>query len=337
MRTRSDLVGVVSLIGLLALAGAGCERANSSSSNAGSASKGSTVATSPAVPEASVPAQERVAVVNAVPITVTDVELAVEDLKRLVQAYQQTWKPLPTENVPDALDLGDVASNLIDAELKAQDVKARGLDRKTEFRRRLAFLERSFSAQEWDRWQRDRSTPTEEQIHQFYEQNKTGFTDPERIHARQIVANTLADAEAVRAQAVQGTTFASLAKEHSVGAGKDNGGDIGWHLRAVDRERLTMLGGQAPSESIFFPQLEPVAFALEVGQISQPVKGPEEKFYLVTVEERKPSRQQTEVEVHDAIKGLLTLQNMQKAFQELRKPDKAKIEIFAERLKDVKQ
>ena len=336
MRKRSDLVGVVSLVGALALAGAGCDRANSSSSSAGSTSGGSGAATSPAVPEASVPAQERVAVVNAVPITVTDVELAVDDLKRLVQAYQQTWKPLSTENVPDGLDLGDVASNIIDAELKAQDVRARGLDRKTDFRRKLAFLERSVYAQEWDRWQRDRSTPTEEQSHQFYEQNKTGFVDPERLHARQIVMDTLADAEAVRAQAVQGTPFAQLAKERSVGAGKDSGGDVGWHLRAVDRERLTMLGA-APSESIFFPQLEPVAFALEAGQVSQPVKGPDEKFYLVTVEERKPSRQQTEVEVHDAVKGLLTLQNMQKAFQELRKPDKAKIEVFAERLKDVKQ
>ncbi len=281
-----------------------------------------------------VPAQELAAKVNQASVSTTDVELATLELRRYVEATQQTWQPLPAQELADALDLTDVLANLLDAELKAQDARARGLDAKTDVRRRLAYLQRGFYAQEWDRWQRDRAVPKEEEIHQFYEQNKLGFSDPERIRARQVVAETLTEAEAVRTKAVEGADFAQLSRDFSVGAGKDQGGDIGWHLRTFDRDRLRFMGAEV-TEEVFFPQLEPVAFALEHGQISQPVKGPDGRYYVVKLEERKPSRQQTELEVHDAIKDLVTMQAMQRQLEELRK--KAQIERFPERLQDVKQ
>ena len=291
-----------------------------------------TPAASPAAPI--VPAQELVATVNQASLSTTDVELATLELRRFVEATQQTWQPLPAQELPEALDLGDVLNNLTDAELKAQDARARGLDTRTEVKRRMAYLQRGFYAQEWDRWQRDRAVPKEEDIHQFYEQNKLGFTDPERIRVRQIVTATLSEAEAVRTKAIDGADFSQVARDFSVGAGKDQGGDIGWHLRTFDRDRLRFMGA-AVTEEAFFPQLEPVAFALEQGQISQPVKGPDGRYYVVKLEERTPARQQTELEVHDAVKELLTLQNMQRQLEELRK--KAQLERFPERLQEVKQ
>ena len=198
----------------------------------------------------------------------------------------------------------------------------------------MAYLLRSFYSQEWDQLQRETSVPTESEVHDFYEQNKAAFLDPERISVRQIVTKTLADAEAARARAVQGEPFASLAKELSVGAGKEQGGEIGWHLRALDKERLTMMGTN-PTEEVFFPQLEPVAFALEKGQVSQPVKGPDAQLYLIQIEDRKAAKQQSELDVHDAIKDLLTAQNMQQKLEQLR--EKATIERFPERLSEVKQ
>jgi len=334
------------VITLVILVGAGCERwpwESSTDSSTGSAPATSqhsptsaATSSSPLQPAgAVVPDHERVALVNQAAISTTDVELATLELKRFVQASGQSWSPLPAQDLPDQLDLGDVARNLEESELKAQDARARGLDRKTETHRRFAYLERGFYAQEWDRWQREQAAPTEEAIHQFYEQNKTGFLDPERIRVRQIVTETREQAEAIRSRVVQGEGFAQLAREVSVGAGKEQGGDIGWHLRAIDKERLRLIGA-APTEEIFFPQLEPVAFALEEqGQASQPVKGPDGRFYVVQLEERKPARQQTELEVHDTIKELLTLQGMQQQLDGLRA--KAKVEQFPERLSEVQQ
>lgn len=281
-----------------------------------------------------VASQDQVATVNQASLSTTDVELATLELKRFVEASQRSWQPLQAEDLPNALDLHDILNEVVDSELKAQDALARGLTHRPEVQRRLTYLQRGFYAQEWDRWQRERAMPTEEEVQQFYEQNKAGFVDPERIRARQIVTQTLAEAETVRAQAVQGGVFAQLAQERSVGARKEQGGDIGWHLRAIEQERLRLMGG-APTEEIFFPQLESVVFSMEVNQVSQPVKGPDGRYYIVLLEERKPSRQQTELEMHDAIKQLLTLQKIQRQLEQLHK--QAKIEQFPEHLKDVQQ
>ena len=109
---------------------------------------------------------------------------------------------------------------------------------------------------------------------------------------------------------------------------------MGWYVRAVHMQLLTSIG-QLKDEKVFFEQLEPVAFALEVGQISMPVKGPDGRYYIVKLEERVPSRQRAELEVHDAIKEWLTAQNLQKTIAQLR--EAAKIERFPERLSSVQQ
>ncbi len=325
---------------------AGCERWpwESSAKAGATASTASSSRDAAATPRASsiagqlvVPAQERVATVNQVAVSTADVELALTELKRFVQAAQQEWKPLPTDARPNELDLTDVMDNLIDSELKTQDARARGLDRQTDIQRHLTYLERNFYAQEWDRWQRERSAPTEEEVHAFYEDNKAAFVDPERIHVRQLVSETREQAESIRARVVQGESFEQLARELSVGAGKQQGGDIGWHLRALDKERLRLIG-KANTDAVFFPQLEPIAFALEEkGQLSQPVKGPDGRVYVVSLVERVVARQQSELEVHDAMKELLTLKNLNSKLEALRAKTGTTIERFPERLKDVSQ
>lgn len=328
-------VGMV-VIGLVST---GCNRwpwepASDSGQPQASPATAKTSASSPASAAPFVPDQDVVAKVNSTLLSTTDVELATLELKRLVQAYQQQWEPLSTQEIPDKLDLQDVVNSLIDSELKAQDARARGLDMKSETKRRFGYIQRSFYSQEWDRWQRERGVPTEEKIHQFYEQNKLGFVEPERIRVRQIVTETLSEAEAVRAKTVQGSDFAQLARDFSIGAGRDQGGDVGWHVREVHMRLLTATG-RLKGEKTFFEQLEPVAFALESGQVSMPVKGPDSKYYVVKLEERVPQKQRTELEVRDDIKELLTLQNMQQQLEQLRQ--KAKSERFPEHLGNVKQ
>lgn len=315
----------------VALAGSGCDRkpeaASPKASTAGS--KMTQPSTAPYVSD-----QDLVARVNGAAISTTDVEVATQELKRLVQAYQQKWETLPAEAIEGKLDLTDVVESLRDSELKAQDAKTRGLDTKTDTRRRFAYLQRSFFAQEWDRWQRERAKPTEEQVHAFYEQNKAGFIEPERIRVRQIVTESQGEAESVRTKAVAGADFTQLARDFSTGAGREEGGDIGWHVREVFMRILTTMG-RAQGEKTFFEQLEPVAFALETGQVSMPVKGPDNKYYIVKLEERIPQKQRAELEVRDDITEMLTLQKIQETMKELR--DKATTQTFPERLTNVKQ
>jgi parvulin-like peptidyl-prolyl isomerase len=102
----------------------------------------------------------------------------------------------------------------------------------------------------------------------------------EQVHARHILVNTLAEANALLAQLRAGADFATLAQQYS----KDNitsagGGDLGWFPR----------GG------LFDAALEQAAFELQPGQISKtPVQsdlgGGQIVYHILQVIERDPAR-----------------------------------------------
>ena len=102
----------------------------------------------------------------------------------------------------------------------------------------------------------------------------------EQVHARHILVNTLAEANALLAQLRAGADFATLAQQYS----KDNitsagGGDLGWFPR----------GG------LFDAALEQAAFELQPGQIGKtPVQsdlgGGQMVYHIVQVIERDPAR-----------------------------------------------
>ena len=102
----------------------------------------------------------------------------------------------------------------------------------------------------------------------------------EQVHARHVLVNTLAEANALLAQLRAGADFATLAQQYS----KDNitsagGGDLGWFPR----------GG------LFDAALEQAAFELQPGQISKtPVKSDlgdgQVVYHILQVIERDPAR-----------------------------------------------
>lgn len=106
-------------------------------------------------------------------------------------------------------------------------------------------------------------TPTDADIQGYYDNNLDRYTEPTTLRASQIllrtagqdVAEVQARAEAIVAEARGGADFAALAAEHS------------------DDEATKLLGGDlgeiAPGQ--FTPEFEGAAFALDQGEISDPV------------------------------------------------------------------
>jgi peptidyl-prolyl cis-trans isomerase SurA len=102
------------------------------------------------------------------------------------------------------------------------------------------------------------------------------------------VARARALAERVRAQAVQGTDFATLVKRYSKFQGKaDPSGDIGF---------LSMASLQ--------PNIRAGIDSLQIGEISQPMVNPA-GFNLFKVTERKPEREYTLEEIREELPELV--------------------------------
>ncbi len=97
---------------------------------------------------------------------------------------------------------------------------------------------------------------TDEEVRTFFDSNSHLFAQQEMVRARHILVKTEDEAKALRQQLVDGADFAELAQQHSTDTGSAaRGGDLGWFGRGVMVEPF-----------------EKAAFALEVGEISEPVE-----------------------------------------------------------------
>ena len=98
----------------------------------------------------------------------------------------------------------------------------------------------------------------DEEVRQVFDANPAQFARQEMVRARHILVDTREQAEALRAQILDGADFAQLAREHSTDPGSGpNGGDLGWFGRGV-----------------MVAPFEEAAFALPVGRVSEPVRRP---------------------------------------------------------------
>ena len=136
------------------------------------------------------------------------------------------------------------------------------------------------------------------------------------MHARHILVDTEAEAKEVAERLKKGEDFATVAKEKSKDPSAE-GGDLGFFTR-----------GQT------LKPIEDAAFALEVGQISEPVQT---KFgwHILKVEEKREKPLPTFDEVKEAIVGQLIQQKAQQAVRELH--DAAKIDIVDPEIKKAMQ
>jgi peptidyl-prolyl cis-trans isomerase C len=163
---------------------------------------------------------------------------------------------------------------------------------------------------------------TDADVKTFYDQNPDKFKRPEQVRASHILFPTEGDtaakqkarakAETILKEAKGGKDFAALAKQHSSDGSASQGGDLGF----FDKERMV-------------PEFSKVAFALQLGQISDIVES-QFGYHIIKVTDRKASETIALDEVAPQVKQYLTQQRRKErtdAFvKQLR--SKAKIEVL---------
>ncbi len=199
-----------------------------------------------------------VATVDGEAITEGDLAFAAEDLAQEMQ------------NIPPQGRRSFLTSVLIDMKVMAKAARAENMQDSDVFRRRQKYLEdrslrRAYFAEKIG------TQVTEESVKAAYDKLVAGFEPQDEIHARHILVAEEADAKTIRAEIEGGKPFEVAAMENSIDGSSKNGGDLGYFVK-----------GQ------MVPPFEAAAFALEPGQVSEPVQS-QFGWHLIKLEDRRQS------------------------------------------------
>lgn len=194
--------------------------------------------------------------VNGAEIRKSDVVLAEEELGPSLAQMDPATKD---ENV---------LAFLIDMKIVAKAAEDKKVQDTEDFKKRLAFtrnrlLMDSLLASE------GKAATTDEAMKKVYDEASKQISGEQEVRARHILVETEDEAKAIKTELDKGADFAELAKKKSKDPGSSDGGDLGFFTKDQ-----------------MVPEFANVAFSLEPGKISDPVKS-QFGWHIIKVEEKR--------------------------------------------------
>jgi peptidyl-prolyl cis-trans isomerase C len=194
--------------------------------------------------------------VNGSEIRQSDIALAEEELGPSLAQMDPATKD---ENV---------LSFLIDMKIVAKAAEDEKIADTEDFKKRAAFT-RSRLLMDSLLAAKGKAATSDDSMKKVYEDASKQISGEQEVHARHILVETEDEAKAVKAELDKGADFAELAKKKSKDPGASDGGDLGFFTK----EQMV-------------PEFSEVAFKLEPGKISDPVKS-QFGWHIIKVEEKR--------------------------------------------------
>src|ERR1700712_3050227 len=194
--------------------------------------------------------------VNGAEIRASDVALAEEELGPSLAQMDPAAKK---ENV---------LAFLIDMKIVAKEAEDKKIADRDDFKPRLAFARNRLLMDNLLAVEGKAAT-TDENMKKVYEDASKQITGEQEVHARHILVETEDEAKKVEDELKKGADFAELAKKTSKDPGAADGGDLGFFTKDQ-----------------MVPEFSAVAFTLEPGKISDPVKS-QFGWHVIKVEEKR--------------------------------------------------
>ena len=231
--------------------------------------------------------------VNGAEIRQSDVALAEEELGPSLAQMDPATKE---ENV---------LAFLIDMKIVAKAAEDKKVADNDDFKKRMAFtrnrlLMDSLLASE------GKAATTDDAMKKVYDEASKQIGGEQEVRARHILVETEDEAKAVKAELDKGADFAELAKKKSKDPGASDGGDLGFFTKDQ-----------------MVPEFSTVAFSLEPGKISDPVKT-QFGWHIIKVEEKRNRKPPEFDQVKGQIETYVTRKAQADYVAKLR--DSAKIE-----------
>lgn len=135
----------------------------------------------------------------------------------------------------------------------------------------------------------------DEEVRNYYEENKEQFKTPESVKASHILVDTEEKANEILGEIKEGLSFEEAAKKYSKCPSKEKGGDLGFF-----------------SKGRMVPEFEQAAFDMEKGAVSEPVKT-QFGYHLIKVDDKKEAGMSSFEEVQNQLsQNLLTNKQREK-------------------------
>ncbi len=229
-----------------------------------------------------------VARVNGVDIHESDITFAEEEIGGNMPS-------IPPEQKRDYL-----INYLVDVVVLSQAAEKQKLDDRPNVKHRLAF-DRIRLLMEMLLQDAGKSALSDAAEHQVYDDAVKQVKSEQEVHARHILVPTEDEAKAILAQLKGGADFAALAKEKSKDPGAAEGGDLGYFTK----EQMV-------------PEFAEVAFKLDKGQLSDPVKT-QFGWHIIKVEDKRVKPTPTFEQVKPQIENYVAHRAQAELVENLRK------------------
>lgn len=162
----------------------------------------------------------------------------------------------------------NVIAFLIDMNIVAKDAQDKKVQDSDDFKKRMAFA-RNRLLMDTLLSSEGKAATTDQAMKQVYEDASKQISGEQEVHARHILVETEDEAKQVEEELKKGADFAELAKKKSKDPGASDGGDLGFFTKDQ-----------------MVPEFSKVAFSLEPGKISDPVKT-RFGWHIIKVEEKR--------------------------------------------------
>lgn len=183
---------------------------------------------------------------------------------------------------------------LISQELFYLDAVRNGLEDDMEFRMEMKKVKEDLLKQYAIRKYLSNVRVKDEEIVQYYNENKESFRTDESVRASHILVDSEEEAKELAAKLSSGLSFEEAAREYSKCPSGARGGDLGYFTRG----RMV-------------PEFEEAAFAMKEGEISRPVQT-QFGYHIIKVTDRKePGILPLEQVKNQILQHLLTLKQME--------------------------
>lgn len=240
---------------------------------------------------------------------VGDWEIGLDDFNRLIKGFEDIKELKELTTVEGKKKL---LRDLVDTTLLAYEARQEGLDKEPEVRRRIIDATNQVLAQALISKLMEDVYVSGEEIRKYYEKNKEYLRKPEKRKVREIVVSSEEKAKEVMKRLLDGEDFTYLARTYSIAESRNKGGDLGYIEPNLKKK---------------FRKFIQEAFTKRKGEISNYFKGPDNRYYIIKVEDIKKGEILPFEEIRDAVRNTLRMEKISDTQRRLLTDIRSKVDV----------